>query len=182
MLNKQPTTNLFLASRYETNNDLAPPCCSSRIVTPVRQAPGIITPSGDSRHGLAELLPLRDVRDAHFHRQQERSAPLPGNEASSEPARGQSKMVQRPYVSCLFSQSVSRIFVSNFMFSPYYVYHLLGHRYAIVQLRMLCLWIGFWVRKFCNFKRQSHRFERKEESSINCHKDIFHSIHSRFYQ
>jgi hypothetical protein len=95
MLNKQPTIDSFVASGYETDDAPAAPRRSSRVVTPARRAPGMITPSSDSRRGLGglgDVFTSRDVRDAHVHRRRERSASLPGDEVFREPAlaRGQS--------------------------------------------------------------------------------------------
>ncbi|KAH9807283.1 hypothetical protein DFH28DRAFT_938764 [Melampsora americana] len=97
MLNKQNTIESFVNSGYETDDNPAPRRRSSRIVTPVRQHPSMITPSSDSRRALAgSLFSVRDVRDAHVHRRRERSASLPGDEVNRVPARGrQSKTVSR---------------------------------------------------------------------------------------
>jgi hypothetical protein len=87
-MSKQSTLKSFVSSGYETDNEpVSQPRRSSRIVTPARRQPGMITPSSDSRRGLVDLGLGRDMRDGHVHRRRERSASLPGGLELGEPAR-----------------------------------------------------------------------------------------------
>ncbi|KAH9816002.1 hypothetical protein DFH28DRAFT_1126061 [Melampsora americana] len=84
MLNKQNTIESFVNSGYKTDDNPTPHCRLSRIVTPVRQHPSMITPSSDSQWALAgSRFFVRDVQDAHVHRRQEQSASLPGDKVTS---------------------------------------------------------------------------------------------------
>ncbi|KAH9807466.1 hypothetical protein DFH28DRAFT_915235 [Melampsora americana] len=65
MLDKRNTIDSVVGSGYETDEAPTAPRRSTRIVTPARRAPGMITPSSDSRRGLgglAAVLTSSDVR------------------------------------------------------------------------------------------------------------------------